>query len=84
MRPATARGGRVARLPALAALGLVLGGCGSVGVGLAANNQGAALGLSTGIALPTGGSPRDSRQALPPPRLVDPADAGADARKVTP
>lgn len=75
-----------ARLVALATLGLVLGGCGSVGVGLAANNQGAAVGLSTGIGLPTINAPRDRWQALPPPRLVDPsaADAGADTRKATP
>jgi hypothetical protein len=70
----------------LAAMGLALGGCGSVGVGLAANNQGAALGLSTGIGLPTVNAPRPTWQALPPPRLVEPspADAGADTRKATP
>ena len=75
-----------ARLVALTTLALVLGGCGSVGVGLAANNQGAAMGLSTGIGLPTVGAPRATWQALPPPRLVDPsaADAGADSRKATP
>jgi hypothetical protein len=70
----------------LAAMGLALGGCGSVGVGLAANNQGAAVGLSTGIGLPTVNAPRASWQALPPPRLVDPSatDASADTRKATP
>lgn len=76
----------VARRVALAALSLALGGCGSLGVGLAANNQGAALGLSTGIGLPTVNAPRATWQALPPPRLVEPsaADAGADTRKATP
>ncbi|MDQ7955790.1 MAG: hypothetical protein REJ24_21095 [Rhodocyclaceae bacterium] len=75
-----------ARLAVLAAAALVLGGCGSVGVGLAANNQGAAVGLSTGIGLPTVNAPRDRRQAPPPPRLVDPSatDAGPDTRKATP
>lgn len=75
-----------ARLAVLAAAALVLGGCGSVGVGLAANNQGAAVGLSTGIGLPPVNAPRGSWQALPPPRLVDPSatDAGADTRKATP
>lgn len=74
------------RLAALATLGLTLGGCGTVGVGLAANNQGAAVGLSTGIGLPSAGAPRERWQALPPPRLVDPAAADADAgpRKATP
>lgn len=75
-----------ARLVALTTLALALGGCGSVGVGLAANNQGAAVGLSTGIGLPTVSAPRDSWQALPPPRWVDPsaADVDADARRATP
>lgn len=75
-----------ARLAALAAWPLALAGCGSLGVGLAANNQGAAVGLSTGIGLPTVNAPRATWQALPPPRLVDPpaADAGTDTRKATP
>lgn len=78
---------RAARSAVLAAFILVLGGCGSLGVGLAANNQGAALGLSTGIGLPTVNAPRATWQALPPPRLVDPSAtdaAGADTRKATP
>ena len=52
----------------------------------AANNQGAAVGLSTGIGLPTVNAPRATWEALPPPRLVDPsaADAGTDTRKAAP
>lgn len=62
---------------------VLLPACTPVGVGLAANNQGAALGLSTGLPLPTLSTPRDRRQALPPPTLVDPS-AGTDTRQAAP
>ena len=75
------RGAAALRWPATSlALVLALSGCAPLGVGLTANNRGAAIGLSTGVSLPTMNAARDSRVALPPPTLDDAPAAAGDKR----
>ena len=53
------------------AAALLLAGCGSTGVGVAASNRGAAVGVSVGTPNVEPNS-RDKWPALPPPQLMTP------------
>lgn len=58
------------------AAALLLAGCGSTGVGVAASNRGAAVGVSVGTPNVEPNS-RDKWPALPPPQLMTPEELKA-------